>query len=85
MSYISTINDVRYSRYETEADQIKSELTLNPEMILYKDRSRSYRMILSSSITDIRDQANKYFDYIPGSLDKYSLAGKELIIETIQL
>jgi hypothetical protein len=85
MSYISTINDVRYSRLETEEDQIKSELTLNPEMILYKDRSRSYRMILSSSITDIRDQANKYFDYIPGSLDKYSLAGKELIIETIQL
>ena len=83
--YKSTINDARYNRLETEADQIKSELTLNPEMILYKDRSRSYRMILSSSITDIRDQAKKYFDYIPGSLDKYSLAGKELIIETVQL
>jgi len=85
MSYKSTINDARYSRLETEADQIKAELILNPEMILYKDRSRSYRMILSSSITDIKDACKKYFDYIPVSLDKYSLAGKELICETIQL
>lgn len=84
MSYKSTINDARYNRLETEADQIKSELYLNPGYTIFKDRSKSYRMILTGDY-NIKDMAKKYFDYIPESLDKYSLLGKDLIIETVQL
>jgi len=85
MSYKSTINDVRYSRYETEADQIKAELILNPEYILYKDHSKGYRMILPNTVTDIKDQAKNYWDFISGTITSYSLEGKELIISTIEL
>jgi hypothetical protein len=85
MSYKSTINDARYSRLETEADQIKSELTLNPEMILYKDHSKGHRMILPNTVTDIKDQAKKYWDFISGTITSYSLVDKDLVINTIEL
>jgi hypothetical protein len=83
--YKSTINDARYSRLETEHDQIKSELTLNPGYTLYKDYSKGYRMILPSTVTDIKDQAKNYWDFISGSITSYSLDHKELVVTTIEL
>jgi hypothetical protein len=42
-------------------------------------------MILPNTVTDIKDQAKKYWDFISGTITSYSLEGKELIISTIEL
>ncbi len=84
MSYKSTINDARYSRYETEADQIKSELTLNPGMKLYKEYSKGYRMILGAD-QDVKSSARTYWDITSGTVTEYFLEGKDLQINTIEL
>jgi hypothetical protein len=89
MSYKSTINDVRYSRYETEEEKIKAELTLNPNMKLYKgnetDGGEIYRMILNEDIIEpyITANAVKYFGFVPKNLWSYSLDNRELKIETL--
>jgi hypothetical protein len=91
MSYVSTINDARYDRLETEHDQIKSELTLNPGMKLYKgnetDGGEIYRMILSEDVIDpyITANAVKYWGFVPKNLWIYSLEGGELKIDSIEL
>jgi hypothetical protein len=90
MAYSSTISDAKYSRLETEHDQIKSELTLNPGMKLYKTEHPergTYRMILPESVEGVYLTANaiKYWDFKPDSITSYSLASKELVIEDIQL
>ena len=84
MSYTSTINDARYSRYETEADQIKSELTLNPGMKLYKEYSKGYRMILTAD-QDVKSSAKRYWEISTGTVTEYFLEGKDLQINTIEL
>ena len=91
MSYSSTISDAKYSRYETEAEQIKSELELNPGMKLYKgnekDGGEIFRMILSEDIKEPYVTANavKYFGFVPKNFWTYSLEGKELVIHETQL
>jgi hypothetical protein len=84
MNYVSTINDARYSRYETEFDQIKAELILNPGMKLYKEYSKGYRMILNAD-QDVKQSARTYWDITTGNIIEYFLEGKELIISTIEL
>jgi len=91
MNYVSTINDARYSRYETEADQIKSELILNPGMKLYKGNERDggeiFRMILSEDIQgpQVTEKAYSYWGFVPKNFWIYSLEGKDLQINTIEL
>jgi hypothetical protein len=91
MSYKSTISDAKYSRYETEHDQIKSELELNPGMILYKgnetDGGEIFRMILSEDIKEpyVTAHAVKYWGFVPKNFWIYSLEGRELNIESIEL
>ena len=91
MSYSSTINDAKYDRYETEAEQIQSELYLNPGMVLYKgnekDGGEVYRMILNEDIKEPYVTANavKYWGFVPKNFWIYSLEGRELKIESIEL
>ena len=91
MSYSSTINDAKYDRYETEEEKIKAELTLNPNMKLYKgnetDGGEIYRMILNEDIIEpyITAKAVHYWGFVPKNFWIYSLAGKELKIESIEL
>jgi hypothetical protein len=91
MSYVSTINDARYNRLETEHDQIKSELSLNPGMILYKgnetDGGEIYRMILNEDIKEpyVTARAISYWGFVPKNFWIYSLEGRELKIESIEL
>jgi hypothetical protein len=91
MSYSSTINDARYNRLETEHDQIKSELTLNPNMKLYKgnekDGGEIFRMILNEDVKEPYVTANalKYWGFVPKNFWTYSLEGKELVIHETQL
>lgn len=82
--YKSTINDARYNRLETEHDQIKSELTLNPGYKLYKIYSKGYRMILTAD-QDVKSSAKHYWDISSGEITEYFLEGKDLQINTIQL
>jgi len=84
MSYVSTINDARYDRLESEHDKIKSELSLNPGYLLYKEYSKGYRMILKAD-QDVKSSARRYWDITTGNITSYSLEGKELIISTIEL
>jgi hypothetical protein len=84
MNYVSTINDARYSRYETEADQIKSELILNPGMKLYKEYSKGYRMILNAD-QDVKQSARTYWDITTGNITEYFLEGKDLVINEVEL
>lgn len=91
IKYSSPINDATYRRLETEEDRVKSELSLNKEHTLYKatvpDTGETYRMIIPSSTVQpyITANAIKYFGFKPDSLTSYSLAGKELVIESIEL
>ena len=88
---VSTINDARYNRYETEHDRIKSELMLNPGMILYKgnetDGGEIFRMILSEDIKEpyVTARAVSYFGFVPKNFWIYSLDKGELKIDTIEL
>jgi hypothetical protein len=84
MNYVSTINDARYSRYETEADQIKAELILNPGMKLYKEYSKGYRMILNAD-QDVKQSARTYWDITTGNITEYFLEGKDLVINEVEL
>jgi hypothetical protein len=84
MKYKSVINDAKYDRLETEADQIKSELMLNPGMRLYKNYSKGYRMILNAD-QDVKSSAKKYWDITSGEITEYFLEGGDLQINTIQL
>lgn len=89
--YISTINDAKYRRLETEHDQIKSELSLNPGMKLYKgnesDGGEVFRMILSEDIQEpyVTARAVTYWGFVPKNFWTYSLGGKELVIHETQL
>ena len=92
MAYSSTINDAKYRRLETEHDQIKSELSLNPGMKIYKTdhpEHGTYRMILPETVEGVYLTANaiKYWDFKPELITEYSYspATKELIIKDIQL
>jgi hypothetical protein len=90
-AYSSTINDAKYDRYETEHDQIKSELELNPGMVLYKgnekDGGEIFRMILNEDIKEpyVTAKAFHYWGFVPKNFWTYSLENRELVIHETQL